>query len=545
MNTNPSVRPFEWRWTIIISLLLISFSSIPIAVGYLSQTSDLQFSGAVFDRQDYEVHIGTMQLGVRGQWTYELLFTHEGHEPKPVKLAYIILGQISNWTGVESRILFEIARLIFGLSLLLALYRFIALIDQRVSLRRVAFMISAAGSGFGWLYLLFGKVSLAGGPPLDFSLIDAYVFFSILSFPHFTFVGFMILLMSIHFERYLSTGELRRVFLVTALGVLIVPVSPFSVAIADLLLGSLLLASWIGKGEIQWSDSFALFGIVLFQIPCLALNYSVFGEPIWVDMAEQNILLSPSLWVYIVGFGVMAPLALQGAYLAWRKKNIAGITASIWVLGAFVLAYNPTSFQRRFFLLISIPLGLLSAIALVDGIYPSLERWKSGLRRSSKLIRRLRLDWGLTVVLIPLTFGSTLYLVAGGAFFASQHPEDLFDNTAYLQAISWIGRNASTEDVVLASPRGSLPIPGITGLHVYVGHQIETINFYEKLETAVSFFRPDGLKGDERSELLSTCHCNWVIFSEYEKVYGYDAFPVTDSMDLVYDREGVQVFQVR
>ena len=63
----------EWRWALIASLLVMGLSSVPIIAGYLGQTPDQIFGGAVFDRMDYNVHLASIQTGRRGSWQYPLL----------------------------------------------------------------------------------------------------------------------------------------------------------------------------------------------------------------------------------------------------------------------------------------------------------------------------------------------------------------------------------------------------------------------------------------------------------------------------------------
>ena len=77
----------EWSWVLGISLLILLMSSLPYLVGYSSQTEEKVFGGAVLDRQDYAVHLATMQLGADGEWQYSFRFTTEDHQGAYVKMA--------------------------------------------------------------------------------------------------------------------------------------------------------------------------------------------------------------------------------------------------------------------------------------------------------------------------------------------------------------------------------------------------------------------------------------------------------------------------
>ncbi len=75
MSTNVSKR--EWTWVGVAAALLLAFTTLPYLVGYKSQTPEMAFSGAVFNRGDYAVHMATMQSGARGEWLYRMRFTSE------------------------------------------------------------------------------------------------------------------------------------------------------------------------------------------------------------------------------------------------------------------------------------------------------------------------------------------------------------------------------------------------------------------------------------------------------------------------------------
>lgn len=147
----------EWAWALAVSSLVLLMSCIPSLTGYAVQTPEWVFGGAVFDRPDYNVHLASIQSGLRGEWQYPMLHTSENARPANVKLFYIVVGQIDRWLPLAAPALYQGARLVCGLWMLLTRYVFAACFLWPVVLRRTAFLLLVFGSGLGWLMLLLSR----------------------------------------------------------------------------------------------------------------------------------------------------------------------------------------------------------------------------------------------------------------------------------------------------------------------------------------------------------------------------------------------------
>ena len=174
-------------WIFAVSAAILLWSSIPNWAGYQIETPNLRFRGIYFDSQDYAVHTATMEAGRHGEWPYQFRFTTEPHNPAYIRLFYVALGHLSRWLNLSSELTFQSARWLLGIAALLALYQLMRQIFPDRFWARTAFMLAALGSGLGWLQLI---LNWTPGPitPIDFWLIDDYVFFSLSVFPHFAFV---------------------------------------------------------------------------------------------------------------------------------------------------------------------------------------------------------------------------------------------------------------------------------------------------------------------------------------------------------------------
>jgi len=407
---------------------------------------------------------------------------------------------------------------------------------EPIVLRRVGFLLAATASGLGWLMLVFDWLPDPQIWPVDFWLVDIYVFFSLATFPHFAAVALLILAMAISYLNFIETGKVGYWMLAAIAGVLIIPIQPFSVAIGDLVAGGAVVASWRKQGAIRLIDLLALAGLVAAQAPLLWLNARAFTtDTTWQDFAAQHIMLSPSPIYYLLGIGILGPLAAWGGYIAWRRRNLAGVTALCWTIGALILCYAPLRLQRRFSADLTIPLSLLAAMALGLGFLPWLFKHQQWKRRGSLLM----------LMVVVVASPSSLYLSAGNALYASGQPAPIFDPASLVRVVDWLGENAGPDDALLASARSGLLVPPRIGLRTFVGHPIETLDYEQKNERVKAFFQAEGMTMIERTEFLAECGCNWVLFGPYEGSEGEVFDPSSLSiLQLEYQEQDVRLYRI-
>jgi hypothetical protein len=320
-------------------------------------------------------------------------------------------------------------------------------------------------------------------------------------------------------------------------GVLIVPIQPFSVAIADLAIGGLALGKWGADRRINLRDFIPIAGYLVFQLPLLILTWFAFqGDPLWQTFTSQYVLLSPPLIYYLLGMGLLLPFAIWGAYLAWKRKNILGLMCVCWLIGALLLSYAPTLLQRRFSFGLTIPVGFLAAGGIGSGLIPLLaNRFGMSVRRRFGLISTL---------IVSAAMVSTIYLSLGSATYVRSQPEDLFDPQSMLEAIQRMDSFAEPDQVVLSSYRTGMILPGLSRLRSYIGHPIETLDFPEKEGQVESFF--SGKQPGETSQLNLPvgCGCDWLFIGPYEdksNLYWYETNP---RLQLKYAENEIHIYRI-
>ncbi len=522
MNTSVSCR--EFVWLLAATALILLCSSLPLMAGTRAETADQIFSGAIFDRQDYAVHLATMQIGARGEWAYQFQFTSEAHEGAYIKQFYLLLGHAARWLGDVSpkgpAATFQGARLLLGGAASFSVYLLMAQFFEGVFARQLAFLLAILAGGFGWLQLLTGWLPDPSISPMDFWLVDAYVFFGMSLFPHFAASIALMCGMLTAYLQYLSDPRWRWGIAAAGMAVALQWIQPFSPLLPDLAMGMAWIASWRARPARvrQAFGALALIGVA--QLPLLAYNLSVLRtNPAFAEFARQNTTLSPPPLYYLAGFGLAGVLAIVGI-IAGRTPARWPLLA--WVVAAFAAAYAPWNLQRRFMLAITIPLAAFA----VDGLR---FLWLTVERRGR--IRQRRNLWASLVLLVAAL--SSMYISVGTAAFLGTRPASLFDPAPVVAAVDWLAEHARPEDVVLAETvEASQLVAARAGLAAYWGHPIETLDFQEKADAVRSYYA-----GRLGANWLGEAGIDWVIATS-------GAGLATPGVSLAYERDGILIFRI-
>ncbi|MEX0788127.1 MAG: hypothetical protein WD040_04945 [Anaerolineales bacterium] len=538
MRAGPIISSGEWRWIAAISAVVLVLTSLPTIAGYAAQTPEERFNGSVYDPQDVAIHLSAMQQGFRGSWQYQILVTADAHPAGWIRTLYLGLGHASRVTGLSLALMYHAARVVFGAAALAAFYVFAARCLRPVVLRRTAALFFALGSGLGWLQLPLGLNLRPDLSPIDFWLIDGYGFFSLMVFPHFAAV---LALLAWGFDRasaYFAEGKPRDLAGMALAGIALQLVQPFAPWILDLTVLTLALAPKIGVRRTLP----ALLTLAVSQAPYFAYSLTLFGSsPAWRSIQEQTVTLSPPPFGYVLGYGILTPLAIWGAVIAFRRSTARGARlAATWSMVAFALAYLPWNLQRRFTEGVMIPMAILAATGLGYGLLPAVRR----LLRARLDHRRWRRARNLTLPASAAVASiSSLILAVGGAVFVQSRPEALFDPAPVHAAAARLRTVAVWDQPVMAAERTGQILAAAIGQRVFVGHIIETPFYVQRSDELRSLF--DLRTHDSvRLDILSRCGCAYVFFGPYERELGGWNPTGADFLRRTISIDGIRVYRL-
>jgi len=230
----------EYRWALVVSILLLAFGSIPIIAGYAAQTSDQRFIGTFYDAPDYAVHMAMLHYGEQGGWDYQLTLHNRTANHSLCAAVYVLLGQLDRLIHLPAAILFQSGPTgIWPVGLPFH----ISLIGTRLPDRRPA--TASFPADLTWLGGWLAAGALAWVPskvaPVDLWLIDAYPLFSIDLFPHFAATIAALAIAITAFLDYSHHQGWQNLVIIAACGLFVQIINPIAFILADLAMAGILI----------------------------------------------------------------------------------------------------------------------------------------------------------------------------------------------------------------------------------------------------------------------------------------------------------------
>jgi hypothetical protein len=423
------------------------------------------YTGFLTNPEDGHTYLAKMRQGQRGEWRFRLAYTAEPHEGEYIFVYYIALGQLARVLGLRTPgaliWIWHAARAVNCLILLFALYYTVAHWFQDVALRRFAFVLTALGSGLGWLVALFGPTTV------DLWVPEGYVWYSLLANPHFPLSIALMLLAVVWSITPWGTRRVRPRRLVRlglcslTLGV-VLPLGLLTIGAA---LAAYSLFLWLRRRRLPWHEIASGGAIALTGGPFVLNAYLIsVRNPMLALWSAQNLTLSPPLWDYALGYGIVLLLAGAGVWAALRRRRDSDWALVLWAASTGVLLYLPFALQRRLVIGWIVPLGMLATSG-----WDALKHREGRRARPQRLAARGTAVW-MVAALTPIFLVS---ISVAGAL--GRHPT-LFIERDEKEALDWLadGANASASDLVVAAPETGLFIPAWAGQRVWYGHQFET-----------------------------------------------------------------------
>jgi hypothetical protein len=502
---------------------------LPYVSGYLAQTPELHFGGAVLDKPDYQSHLAKMWQGYRGHWRYRLLFTPEDHEGAFLQTFYVALGHLARLTSLSLPATYQLARVLLGFVMLLTIYRFVAQFLSPVRLRRIAFLLATTASGLGWLKEIIAPTAPGGVSPMSFWLIDAYTYLSLLTFPHFclaiTLLLSIFLLLLREPEGPSPKGAAAAALASVGLGI----VHPYMLIVADLVPALYWVVDGLGTRRMR-RGFLALAAMGVIQAPILAYDLWVFRtNPVFAAWSAQNMTLSPPPWIYLFGYG---PLLLLGfVEVGTRRRGAIGWSRFLWIWIAVVtiLVHLPWNLQRRFLEGVQVPMGIVATL---------------GLTLAAGRIRHLRIRRTAPIAVVGLLAIGNTYLTVGLIWSGAARNSILFWPDDVIEAVDWLGTHTSWRQTVLTSPETGGLIPARIGHQVVIGHEMETINYDHKREAVQHFYGSD-TASSERLAIMRRWQVDSVVCGPNEQSLNGLEVSAPLALDAVFTRGDVTIYAAR
>ncbi len=546
-----SVSRSDLPAVVAVAFFLVALSCVPYVAGHLFTPPDRVFGGFVLDEIDANTYLAFMQQGARGQWMATLLYTPEDHPAILLYGFYLALGHLAAWLQLPLIVVYQIARGLSGLLLLVALYFFQKLFIRSRRGRWIGFLLAAIGSGVGWLVVLAaGCVAPGGVSPIDFWLMETYVFSTLLLFPHSTLAMALLMAMLaglvICFTRRNGDDSTWRAWLAALLcGLLLTWLNPFALAAGGVALVGYWLSLWMVRRRVPWREAAALAALALLLAPGVVVLYPLQFDvhPVWRSFVAQNILPSPPVWYYVAGYGIIFLVALPGACHVLNKRDERQVLLVAWPAIVLLASYVPVSGQRRLVFGAVIPFAVLAAIGLQEVILPAVQHSRLAGRLESRGYDSGRLAGLAIALIVAFASLSNLVLLFGGSLAAASGQSDLSQPVAVEEAIAWLGERSRRDAVILSSFRVGNIIPARIWRRVVWGHWAETA-FYEQKQADITAFFAADTPDSARQAILGRHGVTYLLYGPAERAMGAFDPAQAGYLEEVYRTGEVVVYRV-
>ena len=542
------IHPNEWRFVILVAVLLLVFTGLPYAYGYLTTPSDKQFMGIMLDVPDHLQYFSWMRELSEANLAANKL-TPEPNKPVFFNLLWWVLGRLEKLLGWDYPITYQFLRILATLLFLPLVYLFCAKFFLDRWKRKIAFLAICLTSGLGWILVLL-KYSVTKGEllfPLDVFVAEGNTFLSILGYPHFVaaalfiFVFYLIL-------RGEQSNQYRFAFAAGLVALLLGWQHAY-----DLISVYAILAAY-GVLKILRDRRLPRYlivsGVILFAISCWPAIYSVLLtslDPLWKEVLAQFAnagVYTPNLLHLPVLLGISFVLALiteiRSNPFKLKIKSDYDLFIMGWFWISFILVYLPVDYQIHLLNGWQIPIVLLAVKGLWDWLIPAFEKRKVSL----KFIQ----NWCFQVV-IPVVFLisislTNVYLWTWRFIDLSRHDHPYYLYKDEVSALKWLDANGNGSEVVLSSLDIGQYVPALTGKHAFLAHWAQTVNFHDKVSLVGQFY--SGATSDVmRSKLLQEYGIQYVFYGSEEKSLGDFQPSNVKYLQLAFSLPLAEVYRVR
>ena len=494
MTKSSLISTREWRWAISWSVVVLVLSCVPYLVTVYATPEGWQFAGILVNPLDGNSYLAKMRQGFDGNWLFRLTYSPEPHQGAFIFTFYLALGHLAALAQLPLIIVFHLARLIAGFGLLVAAYRFIARVTSDPGERQLAFIFMLIASGLGWLGVMFGAF------PIDLWIPEAFVPYSLFANPHFplSMALMLVVIQNVVWPPPRTSDTLRpRPYslgyaLLTGLAaVALALILPFALLTVWAILVAYLGWFYVTYRRLPWRQIWLTLAVGLCPTPVILYMYWVsISNPVIAGWSAQNVTPAPNVLDFVLGYGLIGILAIIGAWMITRQglprnddKKRGEWLVLLWAAVTIVLIYLPFDLQRRLINGLHIPISILAALGL--------RRWLPRMPLNVMYRRQV------TAALIALSAVGTLFVWILPVIGARQSPADspttalLYLRYDELSIMRWLRENTRSDDVILASPRLGMFVPGQTGARAFYGHPFETIEARQKQALTEAFFEDD------------------------------------------------------
>lgn len=488
----------------------MALSTVPYLVVWWFTPLEGFFPGVLYTADDHGVYFSWMRQAADGRLLLRNLFTTEPQHGAHFHLLFLLLGWLSRFPGLDIPSAYHLGRVLFGIVALVLVYRLAAFFTADVFARRCVFWVTALGSGLGWLF--WQQRTDPAAAPVDVWQAEALVPTSL--YVNAMYGAALALMLGFVLCLLLAERHGGRWTLGAGLcGLVLGNVHSYDVIHLAAAWSAYLLLRWLvtRRFPVRPVGQAALAGVAA-SPSVLYMAWLYTADPVFRSRADTA-TLSYSVVSYLLGFGLMIPLAAWGSVRLWKAKDeLAGrperLLPPAWAVAGLLVAYAPFAFQRKMIMGTHLALGLAAglAVAALAELRPRRRALAAALLIAGLSITTLR--WPIRDVQMALNRNLTS---------TQQHPA--YWPLSDIQAFEWIHAHTPPDAALLTYPPNGMLAPAYSGRRVWAGHWGETPNYNrERFATADAFYWGT-MTSAERAAFLRENGIDYVVESSFEQDY--------------------------
>jgi len=533
----------EKKYIIIISILTIILTFIPHLVGLYRLNNDNFKSYQaynLFALSDTNVYYSYINQAKEGKILFENLFTSEEQKPSMFHPLWLSAGFFAFVTKLSTPLVYQLFRLLACIFFFFVVYRFLTFLNLSPKQRIIAFLFIALSSGFGLFFIRFNNPSFNQiYYPSDLRIGESNTFDSLYHSPLFPLAQSLIILCFYFFLRALKNNK-NKYLLYCGLTIFILSFihtyDLITVAVIIIAYGLVLMLSDQFKNPREFL-SFLKKGLflIIFVFPVIIQYFLVLRrERAITGWLQQNITLSPAIWSYLLGYGLIIILALIGSAYVIKRGLKHLYFLFVWIICGLVLIYFPhLQIQRRLSNGLHIPLSIVAALGFL-WIYKKIN--KGGH------LWRLIIT---VIILIIFLFSAPLAVIThDGLYIWHQKESDLYSyfiKGDEMESYNFLKNAAGNNKIIYSHPWIGNILAG-QGRLVFLGHGHQTVNWEKKRGLLDQFY--NNFNEQEREKYLKENNISFLYFGPMEKTLGSWRPTENSFLKLVFRKGDVQIFKL-
>lgn len=506
----------EWLavGAVIAALLLLTY--LPYLFAYHTAPPDRQFMGVMVNIPDHFQYFSWMREA-QTQVLVANQLTPETSQPLLFNLLWWVLGRLEVVTGLPYDALYQGTRWLAGAFVLAATYFFCGVVFQNRLKRWTAFLVSALGSGLGWVWVIDKYLSNLPDLryPFDIFTSEPNTFFNVLAFPHFAIAAGLIALIFGVVLLGQRAQSLRYAWLAAALALLLSLQHAYDMFIIYPVIGLYALFIWLRDRKFPaYLFKLGVIVVLVSMWPALQAFIITSLDPVWQGVLAQfdnagAFTPGPLHLPILMGLSWLLAIWALDIRSAWRDRDDTHLFILAWFLAHFPLIYIPLNFQIHLLSGWQVVTAVLAVIGLYTRVLPLL-------RRVFKSAPPQRLARWASAALVLVVLPANLYIFAWRFVDLRRYDYPFYAETSLLAAFDYLETQVQADSVVLSSLTTGQYLPALTGARSFLGHWAQTLDFYGKESMVSAFFDP-AADDEQRADILRQFGVDFVIFGSSER----------------------------